>query len=698
MQGFIGSEISKTKECIIRLVDADRDGIGNKARNLARMMKRKPLLFSIPNGLVLLPSFSVKNDMMKVRELLPTLGKGPFAVRSCGLEEDGAFTSMAGKFETQLHVAKDNIVNAIVKVRASFGQDAGTAAVLIQQMIAPDFAGVLFTRSPENYSLASCEYTSGTADAVVSGHVEPERVDYGRWSGNLTLKQEGHRQMLSLLFLVGMIIEDMMGSPQDIEWAYERKSRKLYILQSRNITSFLYNKDIGREQERLAGIALRTKASGTGKVFFEDSVVREVVSSPTPLTRSLLERLYDISGSLGRAFVLLGLPHPKDSGNYVISAFGQLYENCDVRSKLFGLQPKRLWANHNLRRKIKKYPNKQKQWLQQLIETEPELPVIPRKNNTPREMAQWITESFRVFVEDVYPIAYTATLVSQLANEDSHSGALTGQMMRDLSRLHHTGDVDLFVEKWGERSSNDYELSEPRFCEDYGNTIQYAEKFKEFSWEQVEYDDSFTQLKEIAKDRAIRWLYPIRRALLTLEHELALNQGLIFYLRLQDIEKFATGSLSVKEFPDLCINRKKEEEHLGTISLGSKITLEAIEQLRTNDSASTGLRGKMVAHRSSFSGIARRISPQEAGNVQQGDIIIAKYLEPELVGCFQKSAGCLAEKGGALSHAAIVGRELSYPILILPGCSSTIQDGDLIEVSEEGTITVRSSVVKNHVR
>ncbi len=44
--------------------------------------------------------------------------------------------------------------------------------------------------------------------------------------------------------------------------------------------------------------------------------------------------------------------------------------------------------------------------------------------------------------------------------------------------------------------------------------------------------------------------------------------------------------------------------------------------------------------------------------------------------------------GGALSHAAIVARELDYPILVLAGCSTTICEGDFIEVSAEGAITI----------
>ncbi len=59
--------------------------------------------------------------------------------------------SMAGKFHTELFVQPEQIKTAIDTVRNSYGPFAEQSAILIQEMISPDYAGVLFTRSPENY-------------------------------------------------------------------------------------------------------------------------------------------------------------------------------------------------------------------------------------------------------------------------------------------------------------------------------------------------------------------------------------------------------------------------------------------------------------------------------------------------------------------------------------------------------------------
>ena len=220
------------KHGIIALVDADIAGIGNKARHLARLLKCQPELFAVPSGVVLLPTFSLDKDMACLHQTLSDMGEGLYAVRSCGLDEDGDHESMAGKFDTMLGVPACDLKQAIAQVRSSFTDVADTGSVLIQHMVNPDYAGVMFTQSIENAGLASCEFSLGVAEDLVSGKVKPTHVDYGRLSGALYPEQNQHQSMLDVLFLVGMTIEILMDEPQDVEWAYDAKHGQLYVLQS----------------------------------------------------------------------------------------------------------------------------------------------------------------------------------------------------------------------------------------------------------------------------------------------------------------------------------------------------------------------------------------------------------------------------------------------------------------------------------
>ncbi len=669
---------------------ADRDGIGNKARHLARLHQLQPQLFCVPEGLVLLPEYRNEQHLGELTARLRQIAPGPYAVRSCGLKEDGVNESLAGKFHTALFVAPDALAAAIETVRASFGAARDTSAVLIQPMIEPSFAGVMFTRSPENHGLASCEFGQGTADGVVSGRVAPTRVDYGRWTGTLYGAPAKLEPMLSLVFLVGMIIEEKMGAAQDIEWAFDAKRQRLYILQSRDITSSLYEPGIATEQERVAHLALANKRAQKGLPVFQNASVREVVAAPTRLTRSLIERLYAPNGALGRGMQMLKLPVPALSQPYIVSVFGQLYANVEVENKLFGFGLKRLWASHTLKKRIQKQPEEFLGWLEHGISGLPAYPVDPQTHYTQADdCARAVAAGARAFIEQVYPIAYAATLLAQLSGAESQEASLTSQLLRDLSRLHHTGEQAEFLEKWGRRSANDYELAEPRFCEAPAAAVKYASQFANFPWGAVESGRSFTHFKELAKDRAIRWLYDLRLNVLALERALGLELGLIFFLGLEDIEAIAAGEFSLHDVRAICEMRSNQEAHWAALQLGDEITLEAIERLSVPGEDASGLHGKMVSVRKGFSGVARHVAGIAAKPLTGEEVLVTPHLTPELVGLYPVSVGCVSDMGGALSHAAIVARELDYPVLVLAGASATLRDGDLVEVSAEGVVTVR---------
>lgn len=261
-------------------------------------------------------------------------------------------------------------------------------------------------------------------------------------------------------------------------------------------------------------------------------------------------------------------------------------------------------------------------------------------------------------------------------------------MMRDLSRLHHTGGIHEFIDKWGLRSANDYELSEPRFCESPEAALIYAKKFSDFPWGEVACGSGFTHLKEVAKDRAIQWLYILRLHILDLEKNLNLKPGLIFSLDLTAFEALAEGRFNKADVTALCEENAEAEAQWATVFLGENISLETLERLQKEEMKKKGLHGRMVSTRVAFKGKARHLKTLKNQYSDDNEIVIAEHLEPELVGFFPRTSGCLVDMGGALSHAAIVARELDYPILVLAGCSSTVCDGDFIEVSAEGAISI----------
>ncbi len=229
---------------------------GGKGRVLADLYQRG---FPVPDGCVLLP-VAFEGDALtdaaweEVKVQLARLRQGQafsFAVRSSALSEDSAQASFAGEFESVLDVRTDEqIREAIAAVRASRhsarvqtysqakGLDQGehAVAVIIQKLIRPDYAGVLFTANPLTGDLMQMmgNVVAGMGDRLVSGQVSAAEFTFQRTGGAYngpaelqpaakTLHREAHQ------------IEQELGCPQDIEWALA--AGKLFILQSRPITT-----------------------------------------------------------------------------------------------------------------------------------------------------------------------------------------------------------------------------------------------------------------------------------------------------------------------------------------------------------------------------------------------------------------------------------------------------------------------------
>ncbi|HPN33269.1 MAG TPA: PEP/pyruvate-binding domain-containing protein [bacterium] len=180
-----------------------------------------------------------------------------YAVRSSALAEDAARYSFAGQFKSMLHLKEhQQILDAIYIVLQSGFASVKNAypgrvrhvdpamAVILQPMIAAQFAGVLFTQNPSSADdQMLVEYVHQTGERLMEGKEEPYRVEFDRSSGHPSthelkgrLSNADFTGLLRSLFCIGMEIEKLLGGPQDIEWAIDSQNQ-LWILQARPITA-----------------------------------------------------------------------------------------------------------------------------------------------------------------------------------------------------------------------------------------------------------------------------------------------------------------------------------------------------------------------------------------------------------------------------------------------------------------------------
>ncbi|HYN99584.1 MAG TPA: PEP/pyruvate-binding domain-containing protein [Actinomycetota bacterium] len=200
------------------------------------------------------------------------------AVRSSGATEDSAPASFAGQFTTALNVPGDRLTKAVQECWASslsatslayrrtknIGLGAGPAfAVVVQAQVFPDKAGVLFTRHPlePDGDAAYLEANFGTGESVVGGMVTPDSYTLSRSTGAVLESRIGSKKRITVvsksepgsrvvdtepflraqrtlsageaerLLALGLKIEDLLGQPQDIEWAIDESG--LWVLQAR---------------------------------------------------------------------------------------------------------------------------------------------------------------------------------------------------------------------------------------------------------------------------------------------------------------------------------------------------------------------------------------------------------------------------------------------------------------------------------
>jgi rifampicin phosphotransferase len=206
-------------------------------------------------------------------------GTASCAVRSSATAEDLATASFAGQHDTFLNVTTESgllegvrrcwlslFTDRAIGYRARYGfaHRQVALAVIVQRMVLPEVAGVMFTADPVSGHRRTIVINAayGLGEAVVSGLVNPDLYRIGADgtphkaitdkrleiaplpSGGVTRREvaPGRRNAQALpdehiaaLAALGRRIQRHFGTPQDIEWAWA--DGRIHVLQSRPITS-----------------------------------------------------------------------------------------------------------------------------------------------------------------------------------------------------------------------------------------------------------------------------------------------------------------------------------------------------------------------------------------------------------------------------------------------------------------------------
>jgi pyruvate,water dikinase len=265
---------------VVLLVDAvEESRVGAKATGLGAAARAG---LPSPPGIALSGRFvdevaagrdaAVEQLMTAARSL-----EGPLAVRSSAADEDGADASFAGQHLTLLNVPSvDDLSAAVREIWWSANSDSAITyrqrvglfarpciGVVVQSLLNPDSAGVMFTQNPINRADERLiEASWGLGEVVVAGRVIPDTFRLER-SGTVLERTSGVKKIairaaadggtfeetvapnlverlcldddqLAQLNTLAARCEEIYGPARDIEWAFA--GGNLYLLQCRAVT------------------------------------------------------------------------------------------------------------------------------------------------------------------------------------------------------------------------------------------------------------------------------------------------------------------------------------------------------------------------------------------------------------------------------------------------------------------------------
>jgi pyruvate,water dikinase len=86
---------------------------------------------------------------------------------------------------------------------------------------------------------------------------------------------------------------------------------------------------------------------------------------------------------------------------------------------------------------------------------------------------------------------------------------------------------------------------------------------------------------------------------------------------------------------------------------------------------------------------------EELNKIEQGDILVTKMTNPDMVPAMKKAAAIVTDEGGTTSHAAIVSREMGIPAIVGTGAAtSVLKEGEIITVNADDGLVVAGDILE----
>ena len=315
-----------------------------------------------------------------------------------------------------------------------------------------------------------------------------------------------------------------------------------------------------------------------------------------------------------------------------------------------------------------------------------------------------------------------ATAAKTLANRliSGVSGNLTVETNEKLAQVAD-GDLALtdFLKDYGHRAVDEFELAQPRWREDTTYLEQVITSFRRevsvadtqqeqvshFARQVAQREAAEAELRAVLRDKTngrkemereldfTRRYMPfresakfylmlgyeqVRRALLELDNRYELAGG-IFYLVPDELERLMRGD----NFGDTIATRKTERALMLQIEMPDVIFSDALEQIGAPvpTEAVETYTGVGVSAGVAIGKARVLLTPSDVKPSDRDYILVCPSTDPAWTPLFLHAAGLVMERGGILSHGAVVAREYGVPAVVnIPNATQRIADGQELQV------------------
>jgi phosphohistidine swiveling domain-containing protein len=568
---------------------------------------------------------------------LNRLSTPTFAVRS------GAAVSMPGILETKLDVPAAEIPAAVQAVFNSWTADRAVAyrkthhldlpgtAVVVQEMVPCDVAGVAFSRDPLGAPGGRIEVVRGSGQALVAGVTVPE-------PGSLPSEQ------IEEVFGLVRRAEVLFHAPVDVEWGLS--AGRFVIFQARPIRS-LQLRERAKRLEADEARRLIEHAAGRRTVWVAHNL-GETVVHPTPLEWDFWCRFMSGSGGLGTLYRGLGYRPP--AGGFLELVLGRVYADVlrEAEFSGFGL-PLAVDFDAVGAEPSKLAPtiDRTRTGFRTLLKLPFALWRLSLVNRRTAEPAERTVARFEVVLKKFEDWSF-----------EERGRTLTGLTPNDLLRL--------------------LELRRRRVFDEFGPEEVRPGFFCGLAMHR-HHDPNNPDVRTLLKTREAaraamgKGIDLVRAVVNELDRRWSAGGGL-WFLTLDELPAYPTDRSRLEA---LIAERRLNRDAARLVRLPPVIDSAKLDGLNLEPPLPVSVPTANALSPGSATGpvwIRADDSPPARS------VVVAETADPEIANWFPTIVAVVVERGGVLAHLAVLAREVGIPAVVCPEATRLFRNGDMVHV------------------